>query len=92
MIDYFQEGLKNCQLSGLEDVVINDFIKDDLIADVYLQEGLQNVLPSFLTQEPLKHRSRRSEREQNEREAFDAVGEYGVPSDCLSRMCLNLLR
>jgi hypothetical protein len=36
-------------LSGLEDVVINDFIKDDLIPDGYFQEGLKNVLSSFLT-------------------------------------------
>jgi hypothetical protein len=39
----------HCELSGLEDVVINDFIQHDLIADGYFQEGPKNVLPSSLT-------------------------------------------
>ena len=65
------------QLSGLEDVVFNDFIKDDFIPEgggqVTSGNSGSGSLPDpvvFETEEQIL------EREQNERDVLDALGEY----------------
>ena len=66
------------QLSGLEDVVFNDFIKDDCIpeGDGQIASGSAS-LPHFLV---LETEDQILEREQNERDVLEALGEYKCDS------------
>jgi len=66
-----------CQLSGLEDVVMNDFIKDDLIPDGDGQ--VATGFASLLDPVALETEEQRLEREKNERAVFYAVGDYERP-------------
>ena len=65
-----------CQISGLEDVIFNDFIKDDLIpsGDGQVASG-SAPLPDPVA---LETEEEKLEREQNECDALDAVGDYIV--------------
>jgi hypothetical protein len=65
-----------CQISGLEDVIFNDFIKDDLIpsGDGQVASGSAS-LPDPVA---LETEEEKLEREQNECDALDAVGDYIV--------------
>jgi hypothetical protein len=62
------------QLSGLEDVVFSDFIKDDFISegDGQVASGCAS-LPDPVV---LETEEQMLEREQNERDVLDALGEY----------------
>ena len=62
------------QLSGLENVVFNDFIKDDFIpeADAQVVSGSAS-LPFPVVVETEEHML---EREQNDRDVLDALGKY----------------
>ncbi len=68
------------QLSGLEDVVFNDFIKDDFIPEGHGQVALGSA--SFLTLQPWRQRSRGSKESKgsnerkNERDVLEALGGY----------------
>ena len=68
-----------CQLSGLEDVEMNDFIKEDLIPD----GGEQGATGFAILLDPvaLETEEQRLEREKNERAVFYAVGDYEVPPE-----------
>ena len=68
-----------CQLSGLEDVVMNDFIKDDLIPDGDEQGATGFAI--LLDPVALETEEQRIEREKNERAVFYAVGDYEVPPE-----------
>ena len=77
------------QLSGLEDVVFNDFIKDICIpeGDGQVASGSASV-PDPVA---LETEEQRLEREQNERGVLEALETTSVTPECLSRMCLRLL-
>jgi len=85
------QGTRNVysQLSGLEIVVFNDFIKDDFISegDGQVASGSAS-LPDPVA---LETAEQTLEREQNERDVLEALGEYKCVPECLSRMCLRLL-
>ena len=71
------------QLSGLEDVVFNDFIKDDFIpeGDGQVASGSAS-LPDPVA---LETEEQRLEREQNERDVLEALGDY----KCDARMSVE---
>ncbi len=61
------------QLSGLEDVVFNDFIEDDFIQEGYGQVASGSTsLPDVVALETEEHVL---EREQNERDVLEALGD-----------------
>ena len=62
------------QLSGLEDVVFNDFIKDDFV----LEADAQVVSGSVSLPDPVvvETEEKMLQRKQNERDVLDALGEY----------------
>ncbi len=66
------------QLSGLEGVGFNDLINDDLIPDGYGQ--VMSGSSSLAHTVALKTEEQALEREQNERQVLDSVGDYKCPS------------
>ena len=78
------------QLSGLEDVVFNDFIKDDFIPEGHGQVTSGSAsLPDPVA---LETEEQTLEREQNERDVLESWASTSVTPECLSRMCLRLLK
>ena len=77
------------QLSRLEDVVFNDFIKDDFIpeGDGQVASGSAS-LPDPVA---LETEEQRLEREQNERDVLEALGAYKCDAGMFVEMCLRLL-
>ena len=82
------------QLSELEDVVFNDFIKDDFIpeGDGQVASGSASIADPVA----LETEEQTLEREQNERDVLEALPPWtlvstSVTPECLSRMCLRLL-
>jgi hypothetical protein len=61
------------QLSGLENVVLNDFIDDAVDSD-----GISNQMASASLPDPvpIESEEERAAREADEKAAFDAVGDY----------------
>ena len=77
------------QLSGLQDVVFNDFIKHDFIQedDGQVASGSES-LPDPVDLETDEHRL---ERGQNEHDVLEALGENESDEERLLSMCLRLL-
>ena len=77
------------QLSGLEDVVFNDFIKDDFIpeGDGQVASGSE-FLPDPVD---LETDEQMLEREQNERDVLDALGQYKCDAGMSVEDVLRLL-
>jgi hypothetical protein len=72
------------QLSGLEDVVFNDFIKDDFLPEGHGQVASGSAsLPDPVA---LETEVQRLEREQNERDVLEALGDY---TECDARMSVE---
>ena len=72
------------QLSGLEDVGFNDFIKDDFLPEGHGQVASGSAsLPDPVA---LETEVQRLEREQNERDVLEALGDY---TECDARMSVE---
>jgi hypothetical protein len=61
------------QLSGLENVVYNDFIDDELDSEDVLEQRTSASLPDSV---PIESEEERAAREADEMAALDAVGDY----------------
>ena len=83
MSPFFKSLPREWQLSGLEDVVFHDFIKDDFISegDCQVPSGFAS-LPDPVA---LETEEQTLEREQNERDVLEALGEY----KCDARMSVE---
>jgi hypothetical protein len=63
------------QLSGLENVLFNDFIDDELDSEDVSEKRTSAPLPDSV---PIKSEEERAAREEDEMAALDAVGDYGA--------------
>jgi hypothetical protein len=61
------------QLSGLENVVFNDFIDDELDSEDVSEQRASASLPDYV---PIESEEERTVREKDEMAALDAVGDY----------------
>jgi hypothetical protein len=78
------------QLSGLEDVVFNDFIKDDCIpeGDDQVASGSASLLDPVV----LETEEQMFDRKQNEHAILEALGEYKCDTGMsVEDVCLRLL-
>jgi hypothetical protein len=62
-----------CQLSGLENVVFNDFIDDELDSEDVSEQRASASLPDSV---PIESEEERAARETDEMAALDSVGDY----------------
>jgi hypothetical protein len=74
------------QLSGLENVVFNDFIDDELDSEDLSEQRASASLPDSV---PIESEEERSAREADEMAALDSVGDYEADPKCDAGGCAS---
>jgi hypothetical protein len=76
------------ELSGLENVLFNDLIDDELDSDDVTEQRASAFLPDSA---PIESEEERAAREEDEMAALDAVGDYEADPTVCWRMFLKTL-
>jgi hypothetical protein len=76
------------QLSGLEKVLFNDFIDDELDSEDVSEQRASASLPDSV---PIESEKERAAREQDEIAALDAVGDYEADATVMLVMMMSFI-